>query len=559
MNRKNKSLPFLIRGQRGVKPFHTPGRQRSGLPRFSPFRGLLSLWLGIAASVSATLADPVSVHGALEIFTSTSDGNPPDESTPLLADPQARFYRVGDINLAFTLDYRVEGPISVYDSPGRGTVFQSGTVAFAPGEMEKRVRLDSLPPVDDFVTSPFVLGSLQAFVLTLLNPSPPAQATNDPGGRDRTLFYDDEISTMLDVAFQPSAPDDLVDIRNQNGPLPHPWLAPWWYPWNSMGSPDGGMFLLGDFDHVNGDPRPGLARLTAQGELDAQFSPSASVLPDISMTQIATSTRDGGVLLVRRSSPNSLVRLQSDGSSDPNFQSQAYLEPKSNAEETFLFGAWEELDGGFLLAGHFKLEGAVGAGLIRIQRNGTVDPDFKPVTLFDNCLTVVRQPDGKILIGGEHGVGLQRLLPDGTPDDTFGATDPSETAARTLRFWAIQPLPDGRILAASHSYFRGFRADGSLDPTLPSADYPFGGFGDPDSGWGPRFTIQNGHAVTYSLANIANAPRLSAYRNPSPSAYWIDPGKAPKTSFLVQPVSTGVDPSTNPVAMVEIVRLGNSK
>lgn len=94
--------------------------------------------------------------------------------------------------------------------------------------------------------------------------------------------------------------------------------------------------------------------------------------------------------------------------------------------------------------------------------NGRTDISFI-AGMADYCYDAAIDADGKILLAGRagvsiygDGVGLARLLPDGSPDSTFSGDGKFATtlsgAAGTHYFTRVLVLPDGKILTAGYDY-----------------------------------------------------------------------------------------------------------
>ncbi|UGQ48028.1 DUF4214 domain-containing protein [Massilia endophytica] len=123
-------------------------------------------------------------------------------------------------------------------------------------------------------------------------------------------------------------------------------------------------------------------------------------------------------------------------------------------------------------------------GQVRVQ-DITVLDDGKILTLAD-----LRELDGNGEATNRHQVALQRLLPDGTPDASFGSNGVILSAAHNAKPMAMSIQSDGKIVVAGAQpdasgidkfvVYR-FRADGSLDtgfgtggavkPVFPSPYY----------------------------------------------------------------------------------------
>lgn len=116
---------------------------------------------------------------------------------------------------------------------------------------------------------------------------------------------------------------------------------------------------------------------------------------------------------------------------------------------------------------------------------GIIDPDFKPGTGFGpdkwtgKCETIVQQPDGKLLIGGQFteyngkpALYIARLNPDGSLDESFQSQF-EKTWGYQVRTIALQA--DGkmwiggefsRINGKSRNRITRLNSDGSLDTTF---------------------------------------------------------------------------------------------
>ncbi len=113
-------------------------------------------------------------------------------------------------------------------------------------------------------------------------------------------------------------------------------------------------------------------------------------------------------------------------------------------------------DGTLMIAGWFDLLQDVSFNaynygrIARLTANGAIDSGFNPGTGANNTIyALLRQPDGKILIGGDftfyNGTArnrIARLNPDGSLDTTF---DPGSGADGTV--YALLLQPDGSIVA----------------------------------------------------------------------------------------------------------------
>ncbi|HEX8326304.1 MAG TPA: T9SS type A sorting domain-containing protein [Hymenobacter sp.] len=188
--------------------------------------------------------------------------------------------------------------------------------------------------------------------------------------------------------------------------------------------PGGGVLVRGGFSRVNGQPRPNLARLLANGALDTRFAPAAAApwlvpsgVGSISGFKNAFGLANGQTLVTWNDATHSfLVRLNADGSIDNTFSIGASGGPNA------LFTALPLASGNILLTGNFTAFNGQAApnGLLRLLPSGTPDPSF---TAASAALNMVEQPDAKLVMVAP-GADLQtqrlvRLAADGSLDPGF--------------------------------------------------------------------------------------------------------------------------------------------
>ncbi|RAK68166.1 T9SS type A sorting domain-containing protein [Hymenobacter edaphi] len=253
---------------------------------------------------------------------------------------------------------------------------------------------------------------------------------------------------------------------------------------------DGNVLVAGNFNQVNGQARPSLARLLPGGGLDNSFAPSvtgpsgqwiglvvqpdgrilASGLPNNLMRLRPTGAPDAsfapavsywtempdplllpdGTMLVV---DNTLTvrKLQATGANDPAFGGI----PGSGAAGTFYVRTLVRYPDGRLLAGGYGLPpgGSGNAAVARFSATGAPDASFT-ATLPANSAPIsqlVLQPDGKVLaLQGETGTTL-RLLPGGQPDPSY---DPARLPQYNTRKLVLQP--DGALLAVGAFEHQGY-------------------------------------------------------------------------------------------------------
>jgi uncharacterized delta-60 repeat protein len=228
--------------------------------------------------------------------------------------------------------------------------------------------------------------------------------------------------------------------------------------------PDGKSIIWGDFDEVNGTPRPGLARLNVDGSLDTSFDPGTALTNG---GIIAITVQGDGKILIGgdfasfNGTPQlDMVRLNSDGSVDTSFDAQA--------GGFYIAAIAIRPDGKILVGGYF---GANGIALL--NSDGTRDATFNPMIdggdspfpTAPRIESLLLQPDGKIMIGGifirVNGVSranLTRLNSDGTLDGTY-------TTGLGNSVSYINRLSDGKYIVRAGG-IKKINSNGTVDNTF---------------------------------------------------------------------------------------------
>jgi len=277
----------------------------------------------------------------------------------------------------------------------------------------------------------------------------------------------------LDLGFDPSANGAVGSVAIQ---------------------PDGKILLAGEFTTLqpNGAPtattRRRIARLNADGTLDAGFDPNAnSYVNSLAMQANGKVVLGGGFTALQpngAASPTTrqyIARVNPDGTLDTGFDPRADNDVRSVVVQE---------DGNILLGGWFTTLQPNGAAaptprqhIARVNTDGTLDAGFDPRT-NGYVYTVAEQADGKVLLGGAFGtlqpngaasatprVYIARVNADGTLDPGF---DPSasnrvhsvavQTDGKVLLgggFLALQP--NGALSATQRMFIARVNSDGTLD------------------------------------------------------------------------------------------------
>lgn len=240
---------------------------------------------------------------------------------------------------------------------------------------------------------------------------------------------------------------------------------------------DGKVVIGGTFTQVNAVTHGRLARLNADGSLDATFATGVTVganvwalaaLPDGHILVGGDFTQLAGVAKTR------IARLMPDGSIDPTFTTTA----------NFTINAMlVQPDGKILIGGGFtQINGTARGGLARLNADGTLDGAFAP-SVNASVFALALQPNGAIVVGGNFStvngitsVYVARLNSGGSLDTAFSPLGINRGGGNFVD--AIAVKPDGHILVGGRMTFQAPSAEtrdflAQLDGTNGSLDLSF--------------------------------------------------------------------------------------
>ena len=245
--------------------------------------------------------------------------------------------------------------------------------------------------------------------------------------------------------------------------------------------PNGQLLAGGDFTTADGVPRNRIARLNADGTLDASFS---SYLPSFGANSTVRSivVQDNGLILMsglftnyNSSTINYIGRLNVDGTVDATFKIGAGADnPVYAMASTYVNGARTTVLGGAFT----MINGTPLNSIARLLDNGTVDTTFNAgLGANATVYALAVQPDGKIVIGGDftavNGTNynhIARLNQNGSVDTTF---NPGLGPNDSVRAIALQL--DGSILIGglftnvnnvALNHIARLLANGAVDPSF---------------------------------------------------------------------------------------------
>ena len=239
---------------------------------------------------------------------------------------------------------------------------------------------------------------------------------------------------------------------------------------------DGKILIGGIFTSYDGHLVTRLARLNANGSFDSTFSSSLDINGQVNDIAIQS---DGKILIggtfngsTTNSARGRLTRLNSDGTLDVGFN-PGFPGASGAVNEIFL-----EPGNTILVGGQFdSFNGVSSKRLVRLTASGAVDATLNSALGPNGAVSkIVRQEDGKILIGGfftRFGTspcnGLARLNSDGSLETAFVYIDDPTHVAGSLAF----ALESGGKIVASYTDLSGsiskiirLNINGTLDDTF---------------------------------------------------------------------------------------------
>ena len=273
-------------------------------------------------------------------------------------------------------------------------------------------------------------------------------------------------------------------------------VDPAWQPDGAVGGrvraivrqPDGRVVIGGWFAMVDGAPRNAVARLAADGTLDAGFAPSVTgEVHSIALQPDGKIVIGGRFDSVNGVARGGIARLNPDGTLDGTFDPGAGVTGLGRTVHEVAL----QSDGKVVLGGSFDKVGAVArANLARLQPTGAVDVGFNTgVGVNQEVRALLVQPDGKTVVGGSFTTvngtvrrGIARLLSDGALDTTFDPGIGFTVGFNPGTVLDLARLSDGSLMVGGNfGLYNGIERRGiakvSNTGALDAAFDPGGGFG----------------------------------------------------------------------------------
>ena len=225
---------------------------------------------------------------------------------------------------------------------------------------------------------------------------------------------------------------------------------------------DGKVIIGGDFDAYDGTPRKCIARLNANGSLDTGFDPGSGVVGGaIQIVNTTTLQPDGKIIIggafegYNGTVQHEITRVHGNGSFDTSFYQE------STGANEYVYTTELQPDGKIILAGAFtSYNGTLRNFIARLSNDGSLDTGFDTGSGADNDVyTTTLQPDGKIIIGGNFASyngtprqNIARLNTDGSLDAAF--VPGTGTGGSTVATTTLQT--NGKIIVGgSFNYYNG--------------------------------------------------------------------------------------------------------
>jgi uncharacterized delta-60 repeat protein len=203
---------------------------------------------------------------------------------------------------------------------------------------------------------------------------------------------------------------------------------------------DGKILAGGGFSSLAGQPRSSLGRLNADGSLDTAFlDPGVRFNANFGTVEAIAIQSDGKVVIggwfteVAGQPRQNIARLNANGSLDAAFN------PGANGR---VYDLAIQPDGKILVGGEMTLlAGQARNYLGRLNANGSLDDSYtiNPGQVTDRVYAMALQPDGKLIIGGSLGGHVRRMNSDGSMDFSFVGT-------ASAVVYAVALQTDGKIL-----------------------------------------------------------------------------------------------------------------
>ena len=166
---------------------------------------------------------------------------------------------------------------------------------------------------------------------------------------------------------------------------------------------NGKVLIGGSFTNVGGLARTGLARLDTNGVVDAAFDPgfraAGGAVDSLAVQSNGKILVAGSFATMNGAARDGVARLNADGTLDATFN------PGTGADGLAVWSVAVQTNGQVLVGGDFtSFNNVLQAGLARLNTNGTLDLGFDPAAGVEggnaSVYSIALQSDGKAVVGG---------------------------------------------------------------------------------------------------------------------------------------------------------------
>lgn len=279
-----------------------------------------------------------------------------------------------------------------------------------------------------------------------------------------------------------------------------------------------GKLIAGGYTYQGGGYLFGVVRTTADGSIDPSFGTNGTAVASPggqNRVNGLLQQSDGKIVAVGHSVVSNpvigIARFTAAGALDTTFNGSGSLSVAIGSQAE-AFAVVQQADGKLVVAGEATISGSHLFALVRLTATGVLDTTFgsggivtTSIGTLAGARAIIRQPDGKLLVGGQGNAFagnldsvLVRYNANGSLDTTFGSGGIArfDLGALPDSIQAIALQPDGKIISAGTSGTNTdtdftvvrYNANGTLDPSL-------GGYGVILTWFGPGADQVNGVVV----------------------------------------------------------------
>lgn len=210
--------------------------------------------------------------------------------------------------------------------------------------------------------------------------------------------------------------------------------------------PDGKAVVVGDFSRIVGAPLNRVARIQANGNVDPTFNPGTGANGQIFAVRILIDGKiliGGSFTLFNGVQINRFARLNTDGSFDNSFAVGNGFNSDVNTIALLP-------NNKILVGGRFSAYNGTGRnGIALLNSDGSLDTSFIPSTALQyigELNSLVLQPDGKILVGGNFFDNVSNSFRNLVRLNSNGSIDTSFLVKTDQAVFSIAIQNNGKIL-----------------------------------------------------------------------------------------------------------------